>query len=494
MLPKNQQVAILTRIVEIIARYATNEPRIIPFRIAEGRSRYQLAEALEVANDLQGARKMHELASNAGLRTSTIVLRRWYLEGFAGTVRDHQRARELETLAVGQARLPTWPLEVRSRADSAVRSELEEVYFTEPGDDDPLANEMYRLARYKNAELTDAARKIAMNFYEFARSKNATVAKVLDATKNYFEQATDLPSTTVSVDVNRAREALEKKQVEEAYNLIAAAKGPMQNVATDPSTAMAWGVIADASAELARAPETVRDPELVARVHRLRDEVILDVLALHADGSSSRMRLAADLQRLANRAQETKDYDYAVKLHDRAITLRNLVFVRDLKNAECHCLIAGNYRSIGQIEKRRGNFDAAVVSYQRALLIYEDLERLEPDRGWNESVAATARDLAEVLGKRAESQSALMYAEMQLEKVATLPCGTARTPRPGSIMRSRLNLSRDMLVPLPILTNQAIASWRKTISNRLLQLSLRRTRPVKASSLWIPVRANADAK
>ena len=114
------------------------------------------------------------------------------------------------------------------------------------------------------------------------------------------------------------------------------------------------------------------------------------------------MRLAADLQRLANRAQETKDYDYAVKLHDRAITLRNLVRVRDLKNAECHCLIAGNYRSIGQIEKQRGNFDAAVISYQRALLIYEDLERLEPDRGWNKSVAATARDLAEVLGKRTE--------------------------------------------------------------------------------------------
>jgi tetratricopeptide (TPR) repeat protein len=74
-------------------------------------------------------------------------------------------------------------------------------------------------------------------------------------------------------------------------------------------------------------------------------------------------------------------------------------------------LIAGNYRSIGQIEMERQNFDAAVVSFQRALLIYEDLERLEPNNRWSESLAETARDLAEVLRKRGDSQSAFMHAE-----------------------------------------------------------------------------------
>ena len=52
-----------------------------------------------------------------------------------------------------------------------------------------------------------------------------------------------------------------KEQVEEAYNLIAAAKGPLQNVATDPSTAMAWGVIADASANSREPPKPFVIPD-----------------------------------------------------------------------------------------------------------------------------------------------------------------------------------------------------------------------------------------
>jgi tetratricopeptide (TPR) repeat protein len=79
---------------------------------------------------------------------------------------------------------------------------------------------------------------------------------------------------------------------------------------------------------------------------------------------------------------------------------------------ECQCNIAWNYRSIGSSEKERGNFDAAVVSYQRALLIYDDLQRLEPNRAWSPKVAGVASDLARVLGNRGEWQSALMYAEV----------------------------------------------------------------------------------
>src|SRR5262249_5893759 len=138
---------------------------------------------------------------------------------------------------------------------------------------------------------------------------------------------------------------------------------------------------------------------------------IANVLAIDADGSSLQMRLAADLVKLADRAQETKDYDYAIKLHRRAIDLRNQVRERDRDNAECYCLIASSYRSIRRIERERKNPDAAVVAYQRALLIYEDLEQLEPNKGWNTGVAATAHDLAMVLGNTNGSQSALMHAE-----------------------------------------------------------------------------------
>jgi tetratricopeptide (TPR) repeat protein len=403
-LSKDQQVAVLTRIVDIIARSAADEPRVIPFRIAEGRSRYQLADALEVAGDLPGAREMHELASKAGSKTSTIVLRRWYMEGFAGTVRDYQRARELETLAAGQGVPPTFHIELRSRADSAVRSE--DVYFREPGDGDPLADEAYRLARYKNAEFTDAGRNHAMRIYEFARDNKLTFAEV----SQLIEQDTRLPRTTVSADVDRAREALNNKRVEDAYKLIVAAKEPLESPATDPSNVIAWGVIAEASSELARSPETARDPQLAARVQRLRDEAIAKPFAVHPDGSSPRMKLAANLEQLARRAQETEEYDDAVRLYNRAIDLRNLVRAHDPNNAECHCGIAGNYRSIGRIEEKRGNFDAAVVSFQRALHIYENLQRLEPNTAWSGYVAVTARDLAEVLGKRGESQSALMHA------------------------------------------------------------------------------------
>jgi tetratricopeptide (TPR) repeat protein len=407
MLPKDQQVAVLTRIVDIIARSAADEPRIIPFHVAEGRIRYQLAEALEVAADFSRAREMHELASKAGWRTSTIVLTRWYLEGLEGTVPDRQRARELETLAAIQGTPPTWPIEVRSRADGAVRSEPEDIYFREPGDGDPLADEAYRLARYMNAEFTDAGRKNAMDIYESARQEKLTVAKVL----MYAEGGTALPATTVSADVDRAREALGKGQVEDAYKLIVAAKEPFESQATNPSNVMAWGVIADASAELARDPETARDPQLAVRVQRLRDEAIGKIVAVDADGSSPLVQLAGRLERLAHRAEETKEYDDAVRLYHRAIELRSRVRARDPNNAECHCYIARNYWSIGRSEVGRGNFNAAVVSYQRALLIYEDLQGLEPNERWSPNVASVASDLAGVLGKRGESQSALMYAE-----------------------------------------------------------------------------------
>src|SRR4029434_3675299 len=88
----------------------------------------------------------------------------------------------------------------------------------------------------------------------------------------------------------------------------------------------------------------------------------------------------------------------------------NHVRLQDPSNAQCHCLIASNYRSIGRIEVERENYDAAMVSYQRALVIFEDLQRREPHK-WNKELAITARELAEVFGKRGEWKSGLMHAE-----------------------------------------------------------------------------------
>lgn len=173
---------------------------------------------------------------------------------------------------------------------------------------------------------------------------------------------------------------------------------------------MAWGEIADVSVELEQEAEAAKNSQLVQRAVQLREQSIAIILAVDIEGSSPRMSLATDLERLARRAGKVGQFDYSVRLYRRAIEFRDLVRAKDPSNAECQCGIARDYSAIGEIEKDRKKLDDAIVAYQRALHIYEDLQKLEPEKSWNIWIAETARTLAEVLGERGE-RSALLHAQ-----------------------------------------------------------------------------------
>lgn len=222
MLPQERRIAVLKAVVAHVSRYAKKEPRIIPFRLAEGRSRYESAAALELAGNPARAREMHERASKASWHTSTIVLRRWYLEGFAGTTRDQKRAMELEALAANQIDLPTWDIQVRYLSNNSTSEEA--LYFKESDSGgNPMADEMYRLARYENAEITDEGRQLIGRIYELARKNKLTVAKFIESQKDYIRKAVDLPTTAVSSEIQALRKSLKEKKLQEAFDHVAVA-------------------------------------------------------------------------------------------------------------------------------------------------------------------------------------------------------------------------------------------------------------------------------
>jgi tetratricopeptide (TPR) repeat protein len=370
---------------------------------------------LVAAGDVTRAREMHELASKAGWRTSSIVLRRWYLEGFGGMVKDPGRAMELETLAASQVDVPRHEILVRYLSGGS--NGRETLYFKEPvGDADPMADEVYRLARFSNAEITPEGRDWIARVYEYAKTNKMTVADLLERRRKSAERDVALPGSVVAADVNAAREALKAKNVEKTFELAAAIKEKLetQTPLLDPLNLIAWGTIADLAGEIANNAQSLNDASLVERVAKFRDRLIAAILAVDVEGSSPRMSLAGDFEDLARRAKSVKDLDYSVKLYDRAIELRNYVRARDPSNAKCQCRIAMDYRAVGEIEVERKDIDAAMLAYQRAIVIYEDLGRQEPNnKGWDGLIAETAHELAEVMGRRREEQTALLYAQTE---------------------------------------------------------------------------------
>src|SRR5262249_6584636 len=129
MLPPDRRVAIYERIADRVSRAARSDPRNLTFRFAEGDAFNRLAVALDLAGDTARSRDAHERASNAGSRASSVILRRWYLEGYKTIKPDEARARELEA-QVKQARPPNWGIETRNRATGA--TETVALYFREP--------------------------------------------------------------------------------------------------------------------------------------------------------------------------------------------------------------------------------------------------------------------------------------------------------------------------------------------------------------------------
>jgi tetratricopeptide (TPR) repeat protein len=175
---------------------------------------------------------------------------------------------------------------------------------------------------------------------------------------------------------------------------------------------MAWHEIARTAIEIQAVAGVSDKPDIVARARSTADTATANIHSVEPEGSTPKLRLAENLEALAGQEVHTSHYDYAVALYHRAIDLRDEVRANDSKNAECHCHVASDYYEIGMIQQAHGKVDDALVAFERAAMIFEDLAHLSPKQQWDHNLAVTYGDLADLFGeKRKEPLSALLYAQ-----------------------------------------------------------------------------------
>jgi hypothetical protein len=405
--PAEKRLEILSAIAENASRYARTEPHIIPFRLAQGRSLHQLAIAKELAHDTTGARDAHQAASDAGWRASTITLANLYFAGGPGVPPDLKRASELEALAKTQSDPPTHSVEVLYQSG---KKGSEELYF--PATKDQMDYEYYRLKRYKAAHVTEAGKGEIEAIYNRAEATNSNLSDTIRALDN--KAVTDGKKTVVTDNVARAREQLEAKDFVGAVQTVADASVGLADldVDHDGSYLMAWHEIARTAIEIQAVAGVSDKPDIVARARSTADTATANIHSVEPEGSTPKLRLAENLEALAGQEVHTSHYDYAVVLYHRAIDLRDEVRANDSKNAECHCHVASDYYEIGMIQQAHGKVDDALVAFERAAMIFEDLAHLSPKQQWDHNLAVTYGDLADLFGeKRKEPLSALLYAQ-----------------------------------------------------------------------------------
>jgi hypothetical protein len=411
-LSTDRRLDILTSIAENTSRYARSEPRIIPFKLAQGRSLFQLALAKEFAGDAVGAREVHQAASDAGWRASTNVLKHLYFEGGAGLSPDLKRARELEALAQQQSDLPRHSEEVEYQSGGKGQKIL---YFPAPtGDGDPMADEYYRLMRYYGARVTEVAKHEIEAIYSQAKETN----------RNIFDIINDLKNRNITVDEIRtpvyavlafARKQLTAEDFAGAIQTVTNSLDWLQESDKDHdhSYLVAWDQLARVALDIEAAAKTANQGDVVLRAQSIAATATVNIGAVHADGSIPKLRVAADLEKMAWQEEvEATHLEYAVSLLGRAIEFREQVRTNEPKNAQCHCQVAADYNSIGRIQESRKKFDEAMIAFGRAVMIYEDLAHLSPDPQWDKSLVSSYESLAGLFGKkRKELASALFYAE-----------------------------------------------------------------------------------
>ena len=408
MLPADRRVAIHERIADRVSRAARSDPRSLTFRFAEGDAFNRLAVALDLAGDTARARDAHERASNAGSRASSVILRRWYLEGYKTIKPDEARARELEAQAK-QARPPNWGIETRNRATGA--TETVALYFREPvAGSDVMTDELYRIARYLNLEPTEAGAKLIAEIFRIASENKETVAALLERARNADSPAV-LDNTSVTGDLAKVASLVKERQLTNAYQQVAVVRGSLmtRGAAVDANNLMAWAAVAESFTTVAALADELKDVQTSRKAAADAEDIMTSILAIEADGTSPRLNLAASLERVARRAYQNKRPE-TVRLFRRANALRTTVRVQDPQNSECACQIASNFQSIASFEKGRGRLDEAVPAMLRALQISEELEALEPHQNWSRDVAARSLALATLFHERDELRLALMYA------------------------------------------------------------------------------------
>jgi hypothetical protein len=408
--PAEKRSEILNSIAENASRYARTEPHIIPFKLAQGRSLYQLAVAKELAHDTTGARVTHQAASDAGWRASTITLANLYFAGGPGVPPDLKRASELEALAKTQSEPPDPPTHLVEVLYQSGKKGREKLYF--PATRDQMDYEYYRLGRYKAARVTEAGKGEIEAIYNRAEATNSSVSDTIRALDN--NAVTDGKKTVVTDNVARAREQLEARDFVGAVQTIADAPVGLADldVDHDGSYLMAWHEIARTAFEIEGAAGVSDKPDIVAQARSTADTATANIRSVEPEGSTPKLRLAENLEALAGQEVHRSHYDYAVALYHRAIDLRDEVRANEPKNAECHCHVASDYYEIGKIQQEQGKVDDALVAFERAAMIFEDLAHLSSKQQWDDNLAVIYRDLADLFGeKRKEPLSALLYAQ-----------------------------------------------------------------------------------
>jgi tetratricopeptide (TPR) repeat protein len=413
MLPAETRLQILTTITNDVSRHVLSDPRVITFKRDQGFSLYQLALAKELAGDVVDARRTHQDASDAGWRASTVVLAHLYYEGAAGVPRDRWRAREFE------ARAATQGAELRIHSEDVVyangKKDPLDLYFRSPaGNVDPMEDEYYRLEKYLGAHLTDSARHDVEAIYARASNERRSVASVIDDLEASSRSGPDTTKTVVSDIIATARNQLQSKNVENAIHSASDAVAHLMSLDLGHHSELlpAWDQVAGVALDIDAAAQHEKKDDIVKQARSITDKAIGSIQSIEVQGSSPKLRLAANLERLARQAGQTHHFDYLIMLLQRAIEVRDQVRISDRENAQCDCHVASDYRVIGIIQQEQGKLDDALIAFERAAIIYEDLAHQSPRQQWDGALLATYGDLAELFGeKRKEPFSALLYAQ-----------------------------------------------------------------------------------
>ena len=413
MLPAENRLRILGTITNNVSRYVLSDPRIITFKLAQGRSLYQLARAKELAGDDVGARQSHQDASDAGWRPSTVVLAHLYYEGVAGVLPDRWRAREFETRAATQTKVPT-RLEEVVYADGS--KDYLDLYFQTPTANlGPVEDEYYRLGKYLGAHLTDSARHDVEEIYAQASKEHRSVASVIaDLETRWASGPPDTTKTAINDDITAARDQLSAKNFENAMHGVSDAFARLVSLDQGHHSKhlRAWDQIASVALDIEAAAREKKREGIAKEARSIADKAVGYIQSIELQGSSPKLLFAADLENLAQQAGQAHYFDYLVTLLRRAIELRDQVRMSDPKNALCHCHVASDYYYISNIQEVQGKVDDALIARERAAIIYEDLAHHSPRPEWDRGLMTIYGDLAELLGEqRKEPFSALLYAQ-----------------------------------------------------------------------------------
>jgi hypothetical protein len=412
----DERVSILESIVAHTERHANVEPRVITYRHALGRALYQLAVAQEQAGNLAASLAAHERASKAGWRASTIVMRRWFLEGYKSISVNLARARELETLANRQVELAYWDIPTKKRSKGTLDKVT--VYLEEPGSNIlPIADEIYRLRRFRDREITPDGESVIKKIYAMAKDDQVSVATLLQREREANRSSISMPTTVISEPMQQAKNLIEESKAEDAYRVLIAARGRLihdKGSVNPEDGVLAWGDLAEMFDAVTRPGNDTKSPLTISA--KADEKAALDrVMATTVEGSSPRLGLASNLELLARRASGAERYATAIQLYERANMLRRLVRIDDPKNANCACFMATNFNSMSAIYTKMGAQDDALRTKRAAVEIHEEQAELFPEAGWESTVASEALELAELYAKRREPRSALFYARRATE-------------------------------------------------------------------------------